>query len=288
MMFDALSPRAARLGRVTAFALAVLGAAATATPAAASDRDWPSRIAATYKVIFNGFDIGRFAFEAEFRSGRYTLASSAQLSALLGAFKWQGDTRVSGTLAKSTAAPREYAFDFQSNAKSGAVKMSFRDGDVTAIAAQPPTPPSEDIVPLERRHLNDVLDPLSAVIALTRPANGAPCSQRLQIFDGKQRFDLVLSPRGERQISEKRPSGLPGLVHVCDMRYVPLAGYKRGSQTEELQQTMKIEVALRPVPSANLYIPHQIAIPVPVGTAVLTIDKIDILTSNSDQIAFAN
>lgn len=287
-MFDALSPRASRLQRAATVALALLAAAATATPAAAGDRDWPSRITASYKVAFNGFDIGRFSFDAEIRSGRYTLTSSAQLSALLGAFKWQGETRVSGSLAKTVAEPREYAFDFQSNAKSGAVKMSFREGDVTVIAASPPVPPSEDVVPLERRHLSDVLDPLSAVIALSRPANGAPCSQRLPIFDGKQRFDLVLSPRGERPISEKRPSGLPSLVHVCDMRYVPIAGYKRGSQAEELQQTMTIEVALRPVPGANLFVPHQITIPVPVGTAVLTIDRIDILTSNSDQIAFAN
>lgn len=256
--------------------------------AAAAEPAWPSHVAATYKIAFNGFDIGRFAFEASVRSGRYTLNGNAEISALLGFVKWQGLTRTSGRVAGNKATPEAYSFDYQSSAKSGNVRFGFREGNVTAITMDPPLEKMEDVVPLERGHLNGVLDPLTAVMAMTRPASDNPCQQKLSIFDGQQRFDLATTPVGSRQIVERQPSGQPGVAHVCEMRYRPISGYKRGKETDDMVRTLKIEVALRPVPDANLFVPHEIKIPTLVGSAVLKLDKIDILTSNQDQIAFAN
>lgn len=287
-MFQVLSPRLARFGLVAASALALLGGAGSSERVLAADRDWPARVTASYKVAFNGFDIGRFSFDAEVRSGRYVLDGNAEISALLGAFKWQGLSRASGAVASQGAEPAAYTFDFRSSSKSGAVKVAFKKGSVQTVSTSPPSPPSEEIVPVEPRHLTDVLDPLSAVLALTRAGAGDPCRQRLPVFDGKQRFDLVMSPMGERQLVEKRPSGQPGTLIICQMRYQPIAGYKRGAETEDLARTMKIEIALRPVPSANLMVPHEIKIPTLVGSAVLSLDRMEIMTSNSDQIAFVN
>lgn len=287
-MFQALSPRLARLGLVAASALALVGMSGSSERVLAAGNDWPARVTAAYKVAFNGFDIGRFSFEAEVRSGRYVLDGNAEISALLGAFKWQGLSRASGAVAAQAAEPTAYTFDFRSGSKTGAVKMAFKKGSVQTVSTSPPSPPSDEIVPVEPRHLADVLDPLSAVLALTRAGTADPCRQRLPVFDGKQRFDLVMSPLGERPLVEKRPSGQPGVLTVCQMRYQPIAGYKRGSETEDLARTMKIEIALRPVPSANLMVPHEIKIPTLVGSAVLTLDRIEIMTSNSDQIAFVN
>ena len=287
-MLQALSPRLARFGLVAAGAFALIGFSGSNGPLLAAEHDWPARVTASYKIAFNGFDIGRFSFDAEVRSGRYVLDGNAEISALLGAFKWQGLSRASGAVAAQRAEPAAYTFDFRSSSKTGAIKMAFKKGSVQTVSASPPSPPSEDIVPLESRHLKDVLDPLSAVLALTRADAGDPCRQRLPVFDGKQRFDLVMSPLGERPLVEKRPSGQPGTLTVCEMRYQPIAGYKAGAETEELARTMKIEIALRPVPSANLMVPHEIKIPTLVGSAVLSLDRIEIMTSNSDQIAFAN
>lgn len=287
-MFQALSPRLARLGLAAASALALVGSSGYAGTVEAADRDWPARVAASYKVAFNGFDIGSFSFEAEVRSGRYVLDGNAEISALLGAFKWQGLSRASGAIAAQGAEPTAYTFDFRSSSKAGAIKMAFKKGGVQTVTSTPPSLPSDDIVPVEPRHLSGVLDPLSAVLALTRAGTGDPCRQRLPVFDGKQRFDLVMSPLGERPLVEKRPSGQPGMLTVCQMQYKPIAGYKRGPETEDLARTMKIEIALRPIPSANLMVPHEIKIPTLVGSAVLSLDRIEIITSNSDQIAFAN
>ncbi|MCB1504840.1 MAG: DUF3108 domain-containing protein [Hyphomicrobiaceae bacterium] len=287
-MFVAFVPRAARFGLAAAGALALLGLSGSSTRLQAADQGWPARVNASYKVEFNGFDIGRFSFEAAVRGGQYSAGSKVELSALLGAFKWQGLTRSSGAVSTTTAEPAAYTFDYQSNSKSGAIKLAFRDGKVTSIGASPPTLPSDDLVPLEKKHLSNVLDPLSAVLALTRQTSGDPCSQRLPVFDGKQRFDLVVTPLGRRQLVSRQSSGQPEIAHVCQMQYRPIAGYKRGKETEDLARTMKIEVVLRPVPGANILVPQEIKIPTLVGSASLSLERIDILTANSDQIALAN
>lgn len=280
-MSFALLPRPARSGLAAVAAIALAGLPGSNT-ASAGDAAWPSQVTAHYGVSFNGFDIGRFAFQAEVRSGRYTLSGDAEISALLGFVKWQGVTRTAGQISGAAATPGTYAFDYSSSNTSGAIRMAFRSGTVTTVAASPPLPPSPDMVPVERSQLKGVLDPLSAVLALSRPSGSDPCNQRLPVYDGLQRFDLVTEPKGIRQL----PAG-QGALHVCEMRYRPISGFKRGGEAEELARTMKIEIALRPVPSAGLFVPHEIKIPTLVGSAVLKLQKIDILTSDHDQIAFA-
>ena len=54
-------------------------------------------------------------------------------------------------------------------------------------------------MPLREQHLKGVLDPLSAIMVLSRGSSANPCDRRLPIFDGKERFDLVFSYKGEMQ-----------------------------------------------------------------------------------------
>ncbi len=285
-----------RRRRAGLVSIAVAGIFATIAPGAGSDARaadgaWPTHVTASYKINFSGFDIGHFTYTSSIAGpagGDYRLDGNAQLSAMLGAFKWQGVSQATGGVAGHEPAPSNYRFDYSSSAKEGSVRMGFRGGNVNSVAASPPAAPNEDLVPLERRHLTDVLDPLTAVMSLTRAGVGQPCQQRLPIFDGKQRFDLVLQPKGERVLNERRPTGQPGMVHVCDVRYVPIAGYKRNSEAEEAARRMAIEMTLRPIPSANLLVPHEVVIPAVVGTVVLSLDRIDIRTSDRNQIALVN
>jgi hypothetical protein len=71
------------------------------------------------------------------------------------------------------------------------------------------------------------------------------------------------------------------------MRYRPISGYERGSATEDLALTMKIQIALRPVPGAGLFVPQEIKIPTLVGSAVMSLRTINIRVGDRDQIAFA-
>jgi hypothetical protein len=265
-------------------ALFALAAVCVQSPAADA-KAWPIRVVAVYKITFGGLEVGNFHFESSVNGQSYTLAGNAELKALLGIFNWQGVTRSSGSVAGERPIPAAYTFDFKSTSKSGSVKMSFNDAGVSNVTSVPPHTPSRATVPVREHHLKDVLDPLSAVMALTRARSSNPCGRKISIFDGKQRFDLLFSFRRRERVPEARPSGQPGIGYVCRVKYIPIAGHKNNDETRQMAENTGIEVALRPVPSANLVIPYQITIPTIAGSAVLTSQRVDITAPGMRQIA---
>lgn len=268
-------------------AAVVAATMAVDVPAAAAE-PWPSRVEATYRITFNGFDIGKFDFTADVSGSSYTVKGDARVSALLGAFKWQGETRSAGQLAGLAPRPAGYTFDFNANGRAGSIKLGFERGAVKSIASLPPKPADPDAVPLQPQHLAGVLDPLSAVLALSRTTSGNPCGRSIPVFDGKQRFDLQLAFIRQQAVAEARPSGQPGVAFVCRVRYVPIAGHGlNNSGTRQLASSNEIEIALRPVPSAGLFVPYSISIPTGAGTAMLTSERVNIVT-RSEQIALTH
>lgn len=268
------------------FAVVPLVGLASATQAEPRDA-WPSKVRAVYRIDFNGFDIGNFEFNADIAGRNFTLTGDAQLSALLGAFKWRGTTRSAGVIAANGPRPGGYTFDFAGTGKTGAVKMAFSGDGVSSLTHDPVVPPESGTVPVLPHHLKNVLDPLSAIMALSRNSTDNPCDRRLAVFDGKQRFDLVLSFHRQEPISETRPSGQAGVAFVCRVRYQPIAGHRMTDSTRNLSESSGIEISLRPVPSANLFIPHQITIPTGAGPATLTSLRVDIVTPRNEQIALS-
>lgn len=268
---------------------ALAGPAALSEPAAADPSSpWPSRVHAVYKVSFNGFDIGSFEFNSNVTGQSYAVSGDAKLSALLGAFHWTGVTRTSGALTSEKPHPAGYTFNFEGTGRAGSLKMGFAGDTVTNLAHVPPHVPQPTTVPLREPHLKGVLDPLSAVMALSRGGGENPCSRKLAIFDGKQRFDLLFSFKRQEHVKDPRPTGQPGVAFVCRVKYQPIAGHKVNDETRAMAASQDIEVSLRPVPSANIYVPHQIVVPTGAGSATLTAVRVQIITQRNEQIALGH
>ncbi len=275
--------RLARSAAVAASCMGLLGLLGLSAPASATEL-WPRQVDATYKIAFNGIDIGQFDFRADVTGTDYTATGDARLSALFGAFKWQGASRSSGALEGLLSKPAGYTFDFAGAGKSGSIKMGFKAGSVSNVSVLPPQPPEPGVIPVRDQHLKDVLDPLSAVLAISRSANPNPCGRKLALFDDRARFDLVLTYLRQERVADARPTGQPGAAYVCKVRYVPIAGHRATEETRHMASTDGIEVALRPVPSADLFVPYRITIPTLAGSATLTSERINIVTRNA-QIA---
>ncbi len=247
---------------------------------------WPATVRAVYEVNFNGFTVGTFEFVSQAEEQSYTLTGNAQLTLLLGAFTWVGETRSFGLIANETPRPAAFSFDFRTNNnKSGSTKIDFVNGGVFDVRHSPPATLKPDTVPLREQHLKGVLDPLSAIMVVARYANPDPCDHRLPIFDGKERFDLVLSYKGQVKVSEQQPSGQPAIAHVCRVKYRPIAGHKVDAESSYLATSDAIEVSLRPIPSANVLVPYQITIPTLIGYATIVSKRVEIETPGLPQIA---
>lgn len=244
---------------------------------------WPAVVRATYDVNFNGLNVGTFEFQAHTEDKSYTLTGNAHLTLLL--FTWIGEVRTFGLLANQAPKPAAFSFEFQANGKTGSTRMDFAGGSVADVQHTPPAPPKPDIVPVRDQHLKGVLDPLSAILVVANYSNPDPCERRLPIFDGRERFDLLLSYKGQTKVSEQQPSGQPAIAHVCRVKYRPIAGHKPDAENSYLATTDGIEVSLRPVPSANILVPYQITIPTMIGYATIVSKRVEIESPGRPQIA---
>jgi hypothetical protein len=275
--------------RIARALLLVASAAALLSPTRSEAGDsWPANVQASYDVNFNGINIGTYDFRSANEGQSYKLDSNAKLSLLLGAISWTGITHASGKLTSDTTKPQAFGFEYQAQSKSGTTQMAFTNDTVTQVLHTPPPRPKDDIVPVQDQHLKGVLDPLSAVLALSRGTTGNPCGRRIPIYDGHQRFDLVLSIKGHIQIADRSAGGQPTVGYVCRVRYVPIAGHKSDDQTKYMSQSNDIEIILRHMPAANIFIPHQVTIPTMAGSATLVARRVQVTTSGHQQLALSN
>jgi hypothetical protein len=266
--------------------VALIAATANGSGARASD-PWPAEVQAVYKIQFNSFEIGQFSFNSSVHERTYAITANADISALLGVVRWNGVTRVSGALSGNTPKPTGFSFDFQGSSKAGSVRMGFGNGGVKSFDHNPPLIEPPDTVPLQASHLRGVLDPLSAILALSRPRDGNPCHQKVPVFDGKVRFDLVFSFKEEAPIGDAQRGAATEMLRVCRVRVVPIAGHRDDEASAQLKRAMGIEVAFRAIPSAKLFVPHRITVPTFAGSAVLQAQSVHIRTQQ-EQIALVN
>jgi Protein of unknown function (DUF3108) len=189
-------------------------------------------------------------------------------------------------VASGKPQPAAYAFSFEGSSKSGRIDMRFKKSAVTKVTSVPPIQPSPGRVPVTQAQLQGVLDPLSAVMAVTAPIGGKiagvnPCKRKIPIFDGKQRFDLVLT-----HLRNEKLDG--AMAFVCKVKYVPISGHKMNKETKFMASTNDIEIWLIPVDEAKIFVPYFVTLPTPVGAATITSAKVNVDTPGGGRVAFTN
>ncbi|MEZ5898966.1 MAG: DUF3108 domain-containing protein [Hyphomicrobiaceae bacterium] len=279
---QALGALKARAGQLGVALLIGVGSVlpAFAAPPAAADPAWPSQVSSVYRLYFNGFEVGKFAFQSSTKGQSYSATSKAEVSALFGAFRWRGNTSATGRLADTGPEPASYLLNFKTKSKAGLVRLGFDKKGVKSVAVKPEKAPSPEAVPVKAEDMRSVFDPMSAILQLTHAGPGNPCAKTVPIFDGKARFNLVMSYKGRQKIDEKQPSGQPKELYVCKVKYQPVSGHKPKDFVNPWVDYDGIEIALRPIPAAGLQVPYQVVIPTSLGSAVMSAESIDIAAAD--------
>ena len=239
----------------------------------------PSSVDAHYQIQWLGAHIGDFKFKSSVANERYELRATADVSVFFGAVTWKGVTQSSGSLSSSGPSPATYSFQYRTGDKRENVQMRFAQRSVRDIEISPVFRPSSRRVPLTEAHLRNVVDPLSAAILVSQTgaarSGEQACNRKIPIFDGKLRYDLVLSYKGKQSVTQR--GNLGGNAYVCRVRYVPVAGHKASKDDDDyVTGNSGIEVWLVPMPQANLMVPYYISIPTPAGSASMIATKFDV------------
>jgi hypothetical protein len=236
------------------------------------------KVEASYRATLAGIPIGTGTWVIDIGPKHYAAAASGRASGLVRVLvSGEGSSTVRGAVKQGRLLPSIFAANVHSY-ESYDVRMEMSGGNVKALKNEPPVLESPDRVPLTEGHRRGVVDPMTAMM-ITVPGTGdvvssEACQAKLPIFDGRQRFDLVLSFKRMEVVDAEK--GYRGPAVVCSASYVPIAGHRPGRFViRYLQETRDMEIWLAPIAGTRVLIPYRVAIPTLLGNAMLDATQFD-------------
>jgi hypothetical protein len=233
------------------------------------------RFEAHYTISMAGISIGEATWTAEIGASQYSAAARGRASGVLAALiRGEGNVAVRGAVKDGRLVPSSFTSDLTQDDERAKFRMSFEDGNVTAIEAET-EPVLQDRVPVTEAHKHGVIDPISALLV---PVGGTgdvisreACPRVLRIFDGRRRYDLGLSFKRIDKVKADR--GYAGPVAVCAMTLRAIAGHRIGSLlVKYLAEGREIELWLAPIPGTRVLAPFRLSVASLVGNMVVQAD----------------
>jgi Protein of unknown function (DUF3108) len=237
-----------------------------------------NRIAAVYRVDL----AGDFRLTTVFRGTDYEMQGEGRFSVLEGLlFEWRGTTASRGKFAGSIPEPAMYALNFVGGDKSQRLRMTFDGGAVTEISRVPKKRPNPHVIPTTKEQLEGVLDPMTAAFLYARSENPngdlKVCDQTVPVFDGEQRFNLILKPKRTAKLDKNASTSYSGFAAVCGVKFIPISGHRLDNPgIKPLLETNEFEVWLVSLPGTEMYVFYRIVLPTLVGYGSATSTSFEI------------
>jgi hypothetical protein len=236
-------------------------------------------VRAKYTISYLGLPVGDIETVNTFGVSTYQTSMDARvagIATIVSNFKM--NMRSSGIIRKNVVQPNNFAAEETGSGKSQTMRMALVGGSVKSAEIVPPIRDLDERVPLLDEHKRDIVDPASSLI-MTVPSGQDPlgpsaCNRTFRIFDGFSRSDIGLEFVKTEDVNT---SGYKGKVSVCSVHYLPIAGHKpAATMTKFMQSNTGIEMRLAPIPDTQQLLIVSATIPLPVGTASLQIEELQI------------
>ena len=231
------------------------------------------RLEASYTANLGGLLIGSGGLVVDLGTREYRASGNGRVDGLMQILSTtQGVIAAEGHVNRDRLSPGLYQASVTANKFDYDVRMVLQSGNVKDLVAEPPLVPAPDRVPLTDTHRRGVLDPATAILMPVAGSGdvlgSAACERTLPIFDGHQRFNLVL--RFRRVENVKAEVGYQGPAVVCNAAYQPVAGHRPGRYAIRYMQEQKnIEIWLAPIAGTRVLAPFRVAVPTMLGALVI-------------------
>jgi hypothetical protein len=228
-----------------------------------------------YKLYAVGLPIGSGVLSLDFGDETYSIKGDGKTAAF-GRLVSDGNgaAEVRGGVEDGVPQPENYAFRISSEDETGDISMQLSGGKVGRVSVDPPQDRMNERVKVTAKHVEGVLDPLTAAVfpapkGLVREA----CNRTLPLFDGKERYNVHLSYKSRRKTSTA-DGRFKGDVLVCRARYEPIAGHRpKRKAIQDLAKNKSVEVWLAPVGDKPYLVPLRASITVAFGSLVVQAEK---------------
>lgn len=235
------------------------------------------RLEARYTVSLAGIPIGKGNWVISIGETKYSAAASGVTTGLMRVFTGgEGTSAAHGVLSGGKLVSSVYAATIRTRRKTDEVRFTVDAGAVKDFKIDPPPEKDKGRVPVTDAHKRGILDPMTASL-LRVPGSGDPlvpdaCDRKLEIFDGRLRYDLQLAYKRMDEVKAKK--GYAGPVLVCAVKFTPVAGYVPSRATIKYLTKMRdLEVWLAPIAGTRVLVPFRAQGPTPIGLARFEADQ---------------
>lgn len=225
---------------------------------------------ARYDIYMTHVRVGEITWTMRFNEQTYQAAANGKASGVLSVLlDGEGSVTTQGDMSNGKLAPTKVNTTVTDDEGRVDVRMSYENGELKQVDDRgPPAKPGR--LPITRALLRNVTDPLSAMLMPTGEQTFAHshCEKTLRIFDGRRRYNLILSYK--RVDTMKVTQGYAGRVLVCGVVLRPIAGYDPDSLLVKYVAGKKdLELWFAPVAGAGVLAPIRTVMPTLVGTLEL-------------------
>jgi hypothetical protein len=213
-----------------ASAALLLGAALSLALAAAPARAEP--MSAAYQVYFGGLNVLKAEALWEQGATGYRLTAEAETQGFVGWLNpWKGTTESQGQIFGGKVIPERHlnwgsSDDSESDGERLVMLSYDAEGNITETLVQPEQD-WEGRHPLPADADKGTLDPLSVIAGLAELLQaGGRCEGSFAVFDGRKRYNLIVSDAGEAVLPPTSYSIYAGPARGCRLDYEMLGGHR--------------------------------------------------------------
>ena len=192
----------------------------------------------------------------------------------------EGSVITHGAITDNRLMPSYFTSHITDDEGNSDLRMTFEDGNVKEMTGT--TPPPADRVPVSEADRRGVNDPLTAMLIPTKAGEdalaGANCARVLSIFDGRRRYNLVLSYKRIDKYSIAK--GFSAAVLVCGVILQPIAGYRADSMlVKYVAGRRDLELWFAPIAGTTVVVPIRVMMPTLLGTLEIAASQFDALAT---------
>lgn len=225
-------------------------------------------IALDYAVHYGPFEILALHTTARVDESRYETTSAMRTVGMAGVlFPWTATAHTTGVRDPLGLRPAWHRSRGVYRGDERTVAIDYADAGVVAVVHPPAE--SDARLPVAVDEQQQTIDPLTAgLLPLITACRGA-----LRVFDGRRRYDLVLTDHGLVELPEPTPV-FRGTSRHCRARVAPLAGFWRADERHD-ERPAQLDLWLATPPPAPFAIPVYMELSGPRGSLSIALRAIE-------------
>lgn len=250
-------------------AFVALAAAALAGPAAGQS------LRLGYEAYAGGLHVMSFGIRVEETGGEYRVATDLRTRGLADLLVGMHlDSHAFGTVRRGDLVPFRYLSQSRFGRRSSSLLVEPRQDGGFFVQATPPRAADERRTPVPVASLSGAVDPLTAMLRASRTvAASGTCRQRVPVFDGRRRYDLVFADDGVHRLAATRYSRFAGPARLCRVRQERIGGFLVEEDGEDIGRESLLWIA-SPLPEA-LPVPVRVEVDTGWGGLTIHLDEVE-------------